>query len=145
MSTHAEEAVAMFAEGFNCAQAVLTCCGTRFGISRDLALRIAGPFGGGMGRTGNVCGAVTGAFMVIGLKHTKTDPKDEQAKKIGHDLVREFIKRFEAGHGSIVCRQLLGYDLSAAEGLQKAKDQGLFKTLCPKFVRAAAEILEEIL
>ena len=76
MSENSKTAEATFREGFNCAQAVLSACGPRFGIGRELALRIAAGFGGGMGTMGRTCGAVTGAFMVIGLARGASDPGD---------------------------------------------------------------------
>jgi C_GCAxxG_C_C family probable redox protein len=94
---------------------------------------------------GETCGAVTGAFMVIGLKYGKAKAEDEGARDRTYELVREFVKRFQSRHGSIRCKELLGYDLSNPQEGEAAKKKGLFDTLCPKFVRDAAEILEEIL
>ena len=91
-----------------------------------------------MARMGEQCGAVTGAFMVIGLKYGKTKAKDDGARDKTYGLAREFVARFQSRHGSIICKELLGYDLSNPK-------EGLFVTLCPHFVRTAAEILEEIL
>ncbi|MGE5610840.1 MAG: C-GCAxxG-C-C family protein, partial [Bacillota bacterium] len=100
MSDHAGEAVAMFSQGFNCAQSVLTCCGGPLGLPRDVAMRVAGPFGAGMGRMCETCGAVTGAFMVIGLKYAKTDA-DNASRDKGYQLVKEFTARFKQRNKSI--------------------------------------------
>ena len=124
---------------------MLSSFGEEFGLDRERALRVAGAFGGGMARMGEECGAVTGAFMAIGLKYGKTKTGDEEAREKTYELVEEFVKKFKSRHGSIVCRALLGYDLSSPEGRKAAYEQGLFTTLCPQFVRDAAEILEEIL
>jgi C_GCAxxG_C_C family probable redox protein len=94
---------------------------------------------------GETCGAVTGAFMVIGLKYGKARDEDDGARDRTYELVGEFVARFKDRHGSIVCRELLGCDLSNPEGLTTAREKGLFETLCPHLVRDAAEILEEIL
>jgi C_GCAxxG_C_C family probable redox protein len=94
---------------------------------------------------GATCGAVTGALMVIGLKYGKTKAEDEGARNKTYELVGEFVARFKDRHGSIVCRELLGCDLSNPEGLKIASEKGLFDTLCPQFVQDATEILEEIL
>ena len=115
------------------------------GLERDLALRVAGAFGGGMARMGETCGAVTGALMVIGLKHGMTQAKDEEARDKTYKLAQELATRFKDRHRSIICRELLGYDLSSPEGRKAAHDKGLFSTLCPELVRDAAEIAEEIL
>ncbi len=140
-----EKATAVFAEGFNCAQAVLSACGERFGLDRETALKVAAAFGGGMGRMGDTCGAVTGAFMVIGLDHGQTEAKDNKAKDKTYKLVNEFVARFREVNGSIVCRELLGCDVSSHEGLKAAQDKKLFKTVCPKYVADAAKIVGQIL
>ncbi|HUT96889.1 MAG TPA: C-GCAxxG-C-C family protein [Dehalococcoidales bacterium] len=88
---------------------------------------------------------VTGALMVIGLKHGATVAGDEASQEKAFSLIGRFLERFKDRHGSILCRELLGYDISTPEGLQAAKDKGLFGKLCPGFVRASAEILEELL
>jgi C_GCAxxG_C_C family probable redox protein len=124
---------------------VLSSFGEELGLDRERALKVAGAFGGGMARMGETCGAVTGAFMAIGLKYGKAKAKDDAARDKTYDLVKEFVARFKDRHGSIVCRDLLGCDLSNPEGLKTASKKGLFDTLCPQFVQDAAEILEEIL
>jgi C_GCAxxG_C_C family probable redox protein len=145
MDSNADNAVAMFSEGYNCAQSVLACCGGPLGLSRDIALRVAGPFGAGMGRMGETCGAVSGAFMVIGLKYARTGPNEDASKEKGYELVQQFARRFKDRHGSISCRELLGCDLGTPEGKQQAARSNLFTTLCPRLVRSAAEIVEELL
>lgn len=124
---------------------MLSSFGEEYGLDRELALKVAGAFGGGMARMGEQCGAVTGAFMVIGLKYGKTKAGDDGAREKTYALVGEFVKRFKSRHGSIVCRELLGYDLSNVEERAVARKKGLFTTLCPQFVRDAGEILEHIL
>ncbi len=145
MTTNADRAEAMFREGFNCAQSVLTCCGGPLGLPREVALQVAGPLGGGLAGLGHVCGAVSGALMTIGLKHAKLTAQDEQGKQRSYQFAQEFVRRFVKRNGSIVCRDLIGCDISTPEGMQKARDQGVFKTLCPKLVRDGAEIVGELL
>jgi C_GCAxxG_C_C family probable redox protein len=98
-----------------------------------------------MGRLGETCGAVTGAFMVIGLKHGRTRAEDEETAEIAYGLVQEFADKFKARNGSIACRELLGQDISTPEGVELAREKGLFATRCPRFVRDAAEIVEQVL
>ena len=145
MNTTADRAEAVFREGFNCSQSVLSCCGERFGLDRQTAFRMGEAFGGGMGRMGLTCGAVTGAFMAIGLKHAKLTPDDQSSREKSIELVRRFRQAFEARHGSISCRELLGCDISTPEGYQQAVDRRLFREVCPKLVRDAAEIIEQLL
>lgn len=140
-----EAAVAQFAKGYSCSQAVLSAHSADFGLDPDTALRLAAAFGGGMGRTAQTCGAVTGALMVIGLKYGSTEADDREAKERTYARVRDFLTRFQKRNGSAVCRELLDCDISTPEGLDFARQHDLITTLCPHFVRSAAEILEEML
>jgi C_GCAxxG_C_C family probable redox protein len=124
---------------------VLSSFGDQFGLEQGLAFRVAGAFGGGMARMGETCGAATGALMVIGLKYGMTQAKDEAARERTYKLSQEFAARFKARHNSMVCRELLGYDLSKPEERKAAHDKGLFTTLCPQLVRDAVEIVEQLL
>jgi C_GCAxxG_C_C family probable redox protein len=139
-----EQTVACFKEGYNCTQAVLSTYGPQFGMDRENAVKIGGAFGSGMGM-GETCGAVTGALMVIGLKHAKLKGGSLFSKDKTRDIAREFTARFKARNGTTACRELLGCDLSTPEGIKTAKKEKHFKKHCPKFVQDAAEILEEIL
>lgn len=140
-----EVAVTLFNEGFNCSQSVLSAYSDLFGLDRKTTLKIAQAFGAGMARMGHICGAVTGAFMAIGLKYGRVSAEDEDAKEKTYGVALEFVKRFKSQHGSIICRELLGVDLSAPEGIKEAEEKNLFETLCPKFVQGAIDILEQIL
>ena len=145
MSSNSDNEVATFESGFNCAQAVLATFGPHLGLDRTLALRLAQGFGGGMGgEMGETCGAVTAAFMVLGLLAAKTGPGEDAGKKENYRLVNEFARRFRERHGSLLCRDLLGCDLFTPEGMRRAREQGLFKTRCTVFIRTAAEILDEM-
>lgn len=136
--------VACFKKGINCTQAVVSTYGPQFGIDREAALKIAGAFGSGMGM-GETCGAVTGALMVIGLKHSKVKGIALLSKEKTAEVAHEFITKFKARHGTMVCRELLGCDVSTPEGLKTAKQEKHFKQRCPGYVKDAAEILEELL
>lgn len=145
MSNRVEAAVGSFREGFNCSQAILSAYGGELGLEKETALRAAAGFGGGMGALGEVCGAVTGAITVIGLKHGYTNAKEKGAKEKTYALVRDFAGRFRARNGALLCRDLLGCDLTTSEGLAMAREKRLFIERCPGFVREAAEILEDVL
>ncbi len=140
-----ENAVACFKEGFSCSQALFSTYCQDLRLDRLTALKISQAFGGGMAHLGEVCGAVTGAFMLIGLKYGRTRAEDHEAKERTYELVRKFAERFKALHGSIQCRCLLGLDLGTEEGLRLAREKNLFQTLCVGYVRNAAEIIEDIL
>ena len=140
-----QRAVAVFKEGYSCSQAILSTYGTQLGLEREFALKIASTFGVGMGRMGKTCGAVTGALMVIGLKHGLVELADQNAKETTYALVREFMKKFTARNGSVECKVLLGCDLSTSEGIRYAKEKNQVSTVCPKLVQQAAEILEDLL
>lgn len=137
-----DRAVSCFKEGFNCSQAILSTYGPELGLDRDSALRIACAFGGGTARMGEACGAVTGSIMALGLKHGTQTAGDAAAKEKTYGLVRGFVRSFKARNGSIVCRDLLGCDISEPEGMNQAEEENLFDTICPGLVRDAAEILE---
>ena len=140
-----ERAVSCFNQGFMCSQAVLSAYAEQFGLDREAALKVSAAFGGGMGRMGETCGAVTGAFMVIGLKYGRTAIEDRESHEKTTRLVREFVDRFKSINGSIVCRELLGCDLSTPDGLKTFVGKNLRDTRCTKFVRDAAQIVEQLL
>lgn len=141
---NADKAAATFEEGFSCSQAVLGVYCERFGLDKMQAYKISSGFGVGM-RCDQTCGAVTGAFMVIGLKYGRTRADDIDAKMKTAEMTAEFAKKFKARHGSVGCTELLGCNISTLEGLERAKKKDLFKQLCPKYVISAVEILEEML
>jgi C_GCAxxG_C_C family probable redox protein len=140
-----QRACSLFKEGFSCSQAVLSAFSDLFNLDLKTSLRISQPFGGGVAHRGETCGAVSGAFMVIGLRFGRTVAEDIQARERTYEAVREFIKRFERSQGSIICRELLGQDLSTEKGLRLAEEEKLFETLCPGLVQSAVEILQDLI
>ena len=123
---------------------MLAGCGERFGLERDRAFKIARGFGAGMG-TGGLCGAVTGAYMVLGFV-VGEDADERRARFRTYDLMREFDRRFEARRGSLVCKTLLGgVDLGTEAGRKEAQERNLFKEVCRGVVRDAEEILGEMM
>jgi len=143
--SNVDNVVSCFKEGFNCAQALISTYGPQLGLSEDAARKISAPFGAGMGCMAEVCGAVTGAFMVIGLKAGNTEASDKNKKRETTGLVKEFCQQFRSRNESVICRDLLDCDISTPEGMKVAQKEKLFTSKCPKFVRDAAEIVEEIL
>ena len=114
-------------------------------LDDETALKVAAAFGGGMGGMGEVCGSVTGALMAIGLKYGKAREGDQAAAATTERLVLEFVNRFRARHGSIICRELLGHPVYSREERNAARAKGLITVDCSVFIRDAAEILESLL
>lgn len=134
-----------FLSGFNCAQAVFSTYSGDLGLDRETALKIAGSFGAGMGYIGETCGAVTGAFMLIGLKFGRFRLDDLDAKEKTYSTVQQFTKKFVELYGSVKCKELLEYDISIPEQLRIAGENQLFSKICPKLVKASAVLVEELL
>jgi len=142
--SNVEIAVASFKAGLSCSQAVLSAFAPGLGLDRPTALRVAAAFGGGMARMGQTCGAVTGALMVIGLKHGHIAAEDKATKEKTYALVRQFVDEFRARNTSLLCRELLGCDIGTPEGMQLFREKGLNTLVCSRLVRDAAEILERL-
>lgn len=111
-------------------------------MDRATAFKLGRAFGSGMGM-GRECGAVTGAMMVLGFKVQEASTEKETRFKV-YDLNKELVRLFEKKHGTIICKDLLGVDLGTQEGKDKAVKENLFRTLCPVFVRDAAQILSDL-
>jgi C_GCAxxG_C_C family probable redox protein len=148
MSTKTELASKYHENGYGCGQSVLASFAVDYGLSEESALRIATGFGSGMGRLCEVCGALTGAFMVIGLKYGKVET---DGSRYGNDtettyrLVAQLARKFKDRNGSMFCRDLIGHDLSDPFERAKVVELGLFKTTCRKAILDSVELLEELL
>jgi C_GCAxxG_C_C family probable redox protein len=135
----ASDARDYFNQHYNCAQSVFAPFAKRFGMDVELALRIATPFGGGMGHGGQTCGAVSGALMAIGL-YCGVIKYDREHKYACYDLASRFQRRFQDMHGALTCTDLLGWDIGKPEELARVREDGLFKSFCPGLVGDAARI-----
>ena len=137
----ASKAEEYFLQGYACSQSVLMAYAYELGIDMETAKKISSAFGAGMGRLRKTCGALTGAFMVIGMKYGNTDPKDMKTKLGAYDIVRELHNQFELKHGTSDCKDLLikYADTKSVE----ARDH--HKIICCSLVRDAANFLESIL
>lgn len=144
-NTNGEVALSHFRNNYNCAQSIFSTFGPLFGLDEDTCLKIACPFGGGMARHGYVCGAVSGALMVIGLSKGKGVDDGEDCKKHTYALADEFIQSFQKRCGSIICKELIGCDLSNPLEYERAKAENLFVVKCENYVIASVEILEKLL
>lgn len=144
--THGEKAEALFRRGYNCAQSVLLAFGDMTGLDERTAAALSSSFGGGLGRLREVCGAVSGAAMVLGLLRGYVDPDDREAKKAHYRLIREFAERFRAEQGSIICRELLSGVPKTDGGDPEERTSGYYqKRPCPALCRRAAELVDGLL
>lgn len=142
--THTQKAEQYFSDKFHCSQAVLAAFADELGITEEQALKLGACFGTGM-RKGEVCGACTGALMVLGLKYGYCIKGDTESKQRA-DLVNDrFLEEFAKRNGSYICNDLLGCDVRTMEGVNYALENRLFTEFCPKMVKSAVEIVEDII
>ncbi len=134
-----EKAVECFNNGFNCAQAIISVFGEEEGLEKKDALRLTAAFGGGIARSGGICGAVSGALMIIGLRYAK-------GKNSKEDVIfksQDFMNKFKKHCGSLMCRDLIGIDLNTPQGHEAIKKDPELKKLCSNLVKISAELLEQ--
>lgn len=141
MSEKTERARAYFDSSFNCAQSVFASFADDYDIEIETALRIAGGFGGGM-RCGELCGAVTGGVMVVGAAKGQSVESDTAAKQNCGNATKTFTDAFKSRNGCLICRELLGFDVTTPEGHEKFLNENL-REKCNGFILSAVEILEE--
>ena len=140
-----EEALSRFKGDFSCAQSIFSTYAPHYGLDRDTALKISTGFGGGMARSGRTCGAVTGAYMVIGLKYGMGVSKDTEAKEKTYQVISEFSNQFQENNGSLICKEILSCDINTPEGMDYFNQNELLEKKCLQCVKNAAEILEGML
>jgi C_GCAxxG_C_C family probable redox protein len=136
---HPKRAVELFSNGYNCAQSVFAACATDQGISESQRLTLAAPFGGGIARQGEICGALTGALLALGEAagaEMVTDPV--AGRDALYEQAHQLTESFRTAHGSILCRELTGCALDTEQGQRRFKEQGLYQNLCTKLVAFAA-------
>lgn len=138
-------ALARFGEGYNCAEAVLLGLAEGLGLQAEGLPMAATGFGGGMGRRGETCGALTGAILALGLKMGRRQAADLEARERTYAAVGVLMSRFQEIHGSLGCRDLIGCDLGTEEGRKKAGELRTHQAICPRFVATAAELTTEIM
>lgn len=145
MSRNEDKAIALFKEGYNCAQSVFLAFSDEFEMDKETVLKLTSSFGGGMGRLREVCGAVSGMFMVAGMLNGYTDPKNNQAKIEHYKRIQELARRFKEINGSFVCRELLGLSVKSESPTPQLRTEEYYKKRpCAKLVGDAVRILEEM-
>ena len=138
------EAQRLHTAGYNCAESVLGAVAAAAGGEAP-PLRLATGFGGGLGRTGDVCGAVTGGCMALGWLRGRDDPQDKASYAKTAVMVRELLAGFRAGHGTLLCSELTGYDLSDPSILPRFAQDDERRVKCERFIATAARLTAELL
>jgi C_GCAxxG_C_C family probable redox protein len=146
MKSRNEAALEKFMARYNCAQSVLYAYGPGLGLDAETSLKVATGLGAGMGRRGEVCGAVTGGILALGLKYGRGSRQDRSATEETYRKTLDLMARFEKRHGSCLCRVLLeGCDLRTEEGQRHFKEQDLLHKTCIGCVQSVVEILAQIM
>lgn len=141
---HKDKALGYFENHFHCSQAVLAAFADECKLSEELALKMGACFGSGM-RQAEVCGACTGALMVLGALYGQHDKDNLESRRIANEVNDKMMERFAKECGSYSCKELLKCDISIPEGVSFARENNLFSEYCPKVVEKAVEILEQII
>lgn len=141
---HAEKAKELYEQSFYCSQAVFAAFADELGLTEKQALQVGSCFGGGMCK-GEVCGACTGALMVLGMKYGRYTADDWDSQNKANDAAVKFLEQFAEENGSYICNDLLGCDISTPEGKLYAREYKLFAEFCPEMVVSAAKIAEQLM
>jgi len=145
MESKLEKAIRSFESGYNCAQSVVIAFQEELGFDENQALTISVGFGGGMGRLQEKCGAVTGAFMVLGMYSSKMHEDNLSRKNTSYAMIQKFDDRFKSLHQTTQCSALLECDLRSEEGHNFAVKNKLFEKICQKCIADAIGIVEELI
>ena len=139
MQSRVDQVIDNFLDGYNCCQSIFSTYSNIHGVDRETALKLASGMGGGVGHSGEICGFVNAACLLIGLKHGTDDP----ASKLDvFPLCLEFCDEFTAKYGSVKCKDIIKRDIRTKEATIKAKEEGVFSAICVKCGRFAADLLE---
>lgn len=147
MGKRSEHAVELFKQGYNCSQSVFAAFADLYGMDTETALRVSASFGGGMGRMREVCGAVSGMFLVAGLETGTAEGRDAAGKKHNYEVVQQLAEEFKKKNNTIICRELLGLDQKKfTDTTPEGRTQEYYKKRpCVELVRDSAEIIEDFL
>ncbi len=139
-----EKAVALFKEGYNCAQSVFLAYSDLYNVDEELAKTFSAPFGGGMGRLREVCGAASGMFMLMGFKYPHIDPKDKASKTENYKAVQRTAAAFKDKFGTLICADLLAIKRSPQDPTPSDRTEEYYaKRPCARFIAEAAGIVGE--
>lgn len=141
---HVKKAKELFEQKYHCSQAVLAAFAEELGLTEKQALKLGSCFGGGMCK-GEVCGACTGALMVLGMKYGQCELDDLNSRSKTNNVTERFLEQFQNENGSYICKELLGCDLATCEGREYARENNLFTEFCPQMVISAVKIAEQLI
>ena len=139
------EAVHLFRSGFNCSQSVVSVFANEYNVDKAVLRLLSSGFGGGMGGMQNVCGAASGAFMILGLKYGYAEASESYKKPQLYNIIQDFSKQFIGQNGHLRCCDLLKCDLKTEEGKEYFKNNELKEAVCVKCVKNSVELLEKFL
>jgi C_GCAxxG_C_C family probable redox protein len=139
-----KEAKELFENGYNCSQSMLFTYGRNYFKENALALKLASGFGAGISYRGEMCGTVSGALMILGLHYGYSDVTMDLAKEMTFRITKEFLETFEKKNGSVICNRLLKAEINTPEGLEHARENGLFKSICPALIESSSDILDSL-
>ncbi len=139
-----KNAVENFEKGYNCAQSVFLAYCEEYGIDKETGLKMSSSFGGGMGRLREVCGAVSAMFAIAGLKYGYTSPNDDEIKQKHYELIQHLANEFKAKHQTIICRELLGEEVSNSPIPTKRTEEYYKERPCIEFIKTASELIEKL-
>jgi C_GCAxxG_C_C family probable redox protein len=145
MKSKAEQAIQSFKADLNCAQSVMTAYAEELNMDPEMALSVSCGFGGGMGRLQETCGAVTGAFMVLGIHNCKRYKDNKERKERTYAMIQEFSDKFKSIHGTMDCRLLVNCDLRTEEGKRFMEENKLHENVCEKCISDSIQIMEELM
>lgn len=146
VEARAHKARELFMNGYNCSQSVILAYADLLNIDPEVLSTLVAPLGGGMGRLREVCGAVSAAFMLTGLKYPNPRPNDKESKTRSYKAVQEMAERFRRENGSIVCRELLGLGKGADSPVPSDRTEAYYKRRpCPVYIETAARFVGEML
>ncbi|NQV03206.1 MAG: C_GCAxxG_C_C family protein [Bacteroidia bacterium] len=144
MQNRTEEALEQFSKGYNCAQSILSTYGKQFGLDETTAYQVTTGFGAGMGRLLETCGLLTGAFMVIGMKHSMITPENVAEKERAYALIRQLAVVFREKHGATACSGITGYSqLNTEEENQQFAQDPIRAETCRTCMKTVTSFLEE--
>jgi C_GCAxxG_C_C family probable redox protein len=145
MKTRQEQAISKFRSGLNCAQSVVSAYSTDFNFDGELALSISCAFGAGMGRLQETCGAVTGAFMVLGIDNCRKYSENKERKERTYAQVQEYSRQFSAIHGTLNCKTLINCDLRTPEGQKYFHDNNLHEAVCEQCIADSITVIDKLI
>lgn len=146
VEARARKARELFMSGYNCSQSVMLAYADLFSVDPEMLSTLVAPLGGGMGRLREVCGAVSAAFMLTGLKYPNPRPNDKESKTRSYVAVQALAERFRRENGSIVCRELLGLGKGPDSPVPLDRNEAYYKRRpCPVYIETAARFVGEML